>query len=99
MKEYNQEEKIALIDIINQIQRFIFKYKRENNREPNQEEISEKLNISIEKLNEINEVLEELKRQDEEIIFKPNHIDKDRVEKARAIRKAKKENGKNINYL
>ena len=95
MKKYSKEELIEIVNRINKIQRFIFKFKKNNRREPTNEDIANILEEPIEKILEVKEILEEIERQDNELEhvlgLKTNKHTKEDIIKAREIRKAKKE--------
>ena len=50
MKDYSKEESVEIINRINKMQRIVFKYRKENGREPTDEEIASLLNESIERI-------------------------------------------------
>ena len=66
MKEYSEEERTEIINRINALQKFNRKYKQENNSLPTSEEIIKGINITKEQLEEINLILKEFEKQDEE---------------------------------
>ena len=70
MKEYSAIEKILMVKSINEIQRTIFKFKKENGYEPSNEEISKILNIPIEKIIEIKEFVKSLDGELDELLQK-----------------------------
>ena len=70
MKEYSDIEKILMVKSINEIQRTIFKFKKENGYEPSNEEISKILNIPIEKIIEIKEFVKSLDGELDELLQK-----------------------------
>ena len=95
LKKYNREETNKIIDEINKMQRFIFKYKKEQGIEPTKEEIVKGINITDEDLEEINYILNEFKKQDEELDIVPLKHTKEDIKKAREIRNHKREGAQN----
>lgn len=91
MKEYSKEESIELVNKINKMQRFIFRYKKDNGKEPTSEEILKGINISSDELEELNSLLKELEEQDKEFEYVPTKHSPEDIKKAREIRKSKKE--------
>lgn len=65
MKKYSKEDSIEIIDRINRIQRAAFHFKKENGREPTDEELNDILDEPIEKIAEIKEILREWEKEDE----------------------------------
>ena len=92
MKEYSKEESVEIINRINKMQRIVFKYRKENGREPTDEEIASLLNESIERISELKAILKELEEQDKafELEYKTTSHNKEDIEKAREIRKSNK---------
>ncbi len=92
MREYSKEESVEIINRINKMQRIVFKYRKENGREPTDEEIASLLNESIERISELKAILKELEEQDKafELEYKTTSHNKDDIEKAREIRKSNK---------
>ena len=90
MKEYSKEERKEIINRINKMQRAVFRFRKENGREPNTDELSNILNESLKKIIEIKDILLELEKEDKKIKFEPMHHTKEDIEKAREIRKNKK---------
>ena len=64
MKKYSKEELVDITTRINIIERFIYRFKKQNGREPTIDEISNILQEPIERINEINQILKELEEQD-----------------------------------
>ncbi len=95
MKEYSEEERTIIINRINQMQKFKRKYKQEKKLEPTQEDIISGINITKKQLDEINSLLAELEKQDEEYKLEKTYHTKEDIEKARQIRKNKKERKEN----
>lgn len=91
MKEYSKEEREEIIKIINEIQKFKRKYLMDNNRVPTSDDIIKGINITKEKLDEINSVLAEIEKMDEEYKLESTHHTREDIQKAREIRKRKKE--------
>ena len=90
MKKYSDEEKIEMCDKINKLQRFVFRYKKDNNKEPTDEEIIQGLSISKNELEEIKTFLKDLEEQDKEFeVSFPKHTEEDR-KKAKEIRNKKR---------
>lgn len=87
MKEYSKEESIEMVRRINKLQRYIFKFKKENEREPTEIEICNYLNESPERINEVNDFLKELEEQDKDFEIEHKKHTKEDIEKARKIRK------------
>lgn len=92
MKDYSKEESVEIINRINKMQRIVFKYRKENGREPTDEEIASLLNESIERISELKAILKELEEQDKafELEYKTTSHNKEDIEKAREIRKSNK---------
>ena len=92
MKDYSKEESVEIINRINKMQRIVFKYKKENDREPTDKEIATLLNEPFERILEIKTILKELEEQDKafELEYKTNPHTKKDIKKAREIRKRKK---------
>ena len=92
MREYSKEESVEIINRINKMQRIVFKYRKENGREPTDEEIASLLNESIERISELKAILKELEEQDKafELEYKTNPHTKKDIKKAREIRKNNK---------
>lgn len=92
MKEFSKEEMIEIAKRINKMQRIVFKYKKENGREPTDEEIATLLNEPVERILDIKEILHGFEEQDKafELEYKTNPHTKDDVKKAREIRKNNK---------
>ena len=92
MREYSKEESGEIINRINKMQRIVFKYRKENGREPTDEEIASLLNESIERISELKAILKELEEQDKafELEYKTTSHNKEDIEKAREIRKSNK---------
>ncbi len=92
MREYSKEESVEIINRINKMQRIVFKYRKENGREPTDEEIASLLNESIERISELKAILKELEEQDKafELEYKTTSHNKEDIEKAREIRKSNK---------
>lgn len=92
MREYSKEESVEIINRINKMQRIVFKYRKENGREPTDEEIASILNESIERISELKATLKELEEQDKafELEYKTTSHNKEDIEKAREIRKSNK---------
>ena len=92
MREYSKEESVEIINRINKMQRIVFKYRKENGREPTDEEIASLLNESIERISELKAILKELEEQDKafELEYKTTSHNKEDIEKAREIKKSNK---------
>ena len=92
MKEFSKDEIVEIANRINKMQRIVFKYKKENGREPTAEEIATLSNEPIERILEIKTILQELKEQDKafELEYKTKPHNKEDIEKARKIRKNNK---------
>ena len=90
MKEYSKEEKVEIIKLINAMQKFKRKYVLENNKVPTSDDIIQGINITKEKFDEINFVLYEIEKQDEEYKLESTHHTKEDIKKKREIRKRKK---------
>ncbi len=92
MREYSKEESVEIINRINKMQRIVFKYRKENGREPTDEEIASLLNESIERISELKAILKEFEEQDKafELEYKTTSHNKEDIEKAREIRKSNK---------
>ncbi len=99
MRKFNKDESIEIVNKINKIQRAEFKFKKENGREPNIEELSNLLNISIEIIDEVKKIIIELEKEDEKLNYKSIHHSKEEIKKIRDIRKNKKEIQKIKNYM
>jgi len=56
MKKYSKEELVDITTRINIIQRFIYRFKKQNGREPTIDEISNILQEQIERINDINNI-------------------------------------------
>ena len=91
MKEYSLEEKKEMIDRINKMQREIFKFKKSNGREPNNDELVKLLNGSLSRIVEVKKFLSDLEKEDEKLELKQKKHTKDDIKKARELRKNKKE--------
>ena len=85
MREYSKEESVEIINRINKMQRIVFKYRKENGREPTDEEIASLLNESIERISELKAILKELEEQDKafELEYKTTSHNKEDIEKAK----------------
>ena len=70
MNKYTIEEKIEIINKINEMQKVIRKYKKEKNKEPNNEEIAKLMNKSIEEIIEIKEFIQLSDKELEELNIK-----------------------------
>lgn len=92
MKQFSKEEMVEIANRINKMQRIVFKYKKENDREPTNEEIATLSNEPIERILEIKTILKELEEQDKafELEYKTNPHTKEDIKKAREIRKNNK---------
>lgn len=92
MKDYSKEESVEIINRINKMQRIVFKYRKENDREPTDKEIATLLNEPFERILEIKTILKELEEQDKafELEYKTNPHTKKDIKKAREIRKNNK---------
>lgn len=92
MKDYSKEESVEIINRINKMQRIVFKYRKEKEREPTDEEIATLLNEPLERILEIKTILQELEEQDKafELEYKTTSYNKEDIEKAREIRKSNK---------
>lgn len=92
MKDYSKEESVEIINRINKMQRIVFKYRKEKEREPTDEEIATLLNEPLERILEIKTILQELEEQDKafELEYKTTSHNKEDIEKAREIRKSNK---------
>ena len=92
MKDYSKEESVEIINRINKMQRIVFKYRAEKEREPTDEEIATLLNEPLERILEIKTILQELEEQDKafELEYKTTSHNKEDIEKAREIRKSNK---------
>ena len=89
MKEFSKEEMLDIANRINKMQRIVFKYKKENGREPTDEEIATFSNEPLERILEIKTILQELEEQDKafELEYRTKSHNKEDIEKARKIRK------------
>ena len=89
MKELSKEEMVDIANRINKMQRIVFKYKKENGREPTDEEIATLSNEPLERILEIKTILQELEEQDKafELEYRTKPHNKEDIEKARKIRK------------
>jgi len=56
MKKYSKEELVDITTRINIIQRFIYRFKKQNGRETTIDEISNILQEQIERINDINNI-------------------------------------------
>ena len=90
MKKYSKEESIEIVARINKMQRAVFRFKNENGREPNNEELADILNETADRITEIKDLLIEFEEEDEKLKLESTHHTKEDIEKARAIRKNKK---------
>lgn len=92
MKDYSKEESVEIINRINKMQRIVFKYRKENGREPTDEEIASLLNESIERISELKAILKELEEQDKafELEYRAKPHNREDIENARKIRKNNK---------
>lgn len=92
MREYSKEESVEIINRINKMQRIVFKYRKENGREPTDEEIASLLNESIERISELKAILKELEEQDKafELEYRAKPHNREDIENAREIRKNNK---------
>lgn len=72
MRKYSQEEKIHFINRINEMQKVVHKLKNENDREPTNTEIADAMNVPVEKVIELNNILNDLNKQDEELELEDN---------------------------
>lgn len=92
MREYSKEESVEIINRINKMQRIVFKYRKENGREPTDEEIASLLNESIERISELKAILKELEEQDKafELEYRAKPHNREDIENARKIRKNNK---------
>ena len=92
MREYSKEESVEIINRINKMQRIVFKYKKENGREPTDEEIASLLKESIERISELKAILKELEEQDKafELEYRAKPHNREDIENARKIRKNNK---------
>ena len=91
MKEYSKEESVEIINRINKMQRIVFKYKKENDREPTDKEIATLLNEPFERILEIKTILKELEEQDKafELEYKTNPHTKKEKKKKKTIKQFK----------
>ena len=92
MKEFSKEEMVDIANRINKMQRIVFKYKKENGREPTDEEIATLSNEPLERILEIKTILQELEEQDKafELEYRTKPHNRENIEKAREIRKNNK---------
>lgn len=92
MKDYSKEESVEIINRINKMQRIVFKYRKEKEREPTDEEIASLLNESIERISELKAILKELEEQDKafELEYRAKPHNREDIENARKIRKNNK---------
>ena len=92
MKEFSKEEMIEIAKRINKMQRIVFKYKKENGREPTDKEIATLLNEPFERILEIKTILKELEEQDKafELEYRAKPHNREDIENARKIRKNNK---------
>ena len=70
LKDYSIEEKRELIDKINMMQKMERLFITKNGRKPKIEELAEKMESSVEEIDEINNFLKLLKKEDEEFMQK-----------------------------
>ena len=70
--EYTKEEKVILVNLINEQEKAIHKLKKELDRNPSNEEIAEYLNKSIDKVIEIQNIKKELDKEFEKYQFEKN---------------------------
>lgn len=108
MKEYTKEEKVILVNLINEQEKAIYKLKKELDRNPSNEEIAEYLNKSIDKVIDIQNIKKELDKEFEKYQFEKNKdyfydytssdtINKSNKEKYEELRKLIKDNNKLLN--
>lgn len=92
MKDYSKEESVEIINRINKMQRIVFKYRKEKEREPTDEEIATLLNEPLERILEIKTILQELEEQDKafELEYRAKPHNREDIENARKIRKNNK---------
>lgn len=67
MKEYKKEDIILIIERINKMERFIFHYKKENLKEPTNEEISIFMKEPVESIIELKNMIKELEKESIEL--------------------------------
>lgn len=70
--EYTKEEKVILVNLINEQEKAIHKLKKELDRNPSNEEIAEYLNKPIDKVIEIQNIKNELDKEFEKYQFEKN---------------------------
>ena len=108
MNEYTKEEKVILVNLINEQEKAIHILKKELDRNPSNEEIAEYLNKSIDKVIEIQNIKKELDKEFEKYQFEKNKdyfydytssdtINKSNKEEYEELRKLIKDNNKLLN--
>lgn len=108
MKEYTKEEKVILVNLINEQEKVIYKLKKELDRNPSNLEIAEYLNKPIDKVIEIQNIKKELDKEFEKYQFEKNKdffydytssniINKSNKEEYEKLRKLIIDNNKSLN--